>query len=187
MIIQITMINTIIITLIFTLITNLIITIITTLIITIIITIIITNIITLITTRWRTRPQRWQTWTTTAARPGFWRPPRSGILIFLFAFKNIVEYFGVFKVMDHLHHVHVHYFSPLSKFELFISIHTFSKLLACLLLRISYFFAFKIALIVFEYVLSALMEYLHHICTWAISHLCDVVLVFILLHQISKY
>ena len=80
MIIQIIMINTIIITLIFTLIT--------TLIITIIITIIITNIITLITTRWRTRPQRWQTWTTTAARPGFWRPPRSGILIFLFAFKE---------------------------------------------------------------------------------------------------
>ena len=31
-----------------------------------------------------------------------------------------------FMVMDHLHRVHVHYFSPLSKFELFISIHTFS-------------------------------------------------------------
>ena len=92
-----------------------------------------------------------------------------------------------FMVMEHLHRVHVHYFSPLSKFELFISIHTFSKLFACLLLRISYFFAFKMALIVFEYVLSALMEYLHHICTWAISHLCDVVLVFILLYHISKY
>ena len=70
MIIQIIMINTIIITLIFTLIT--------TLIITIIITIIITNIITLITTRWRTRPQRWQTWTTTLDLPDCWLPRLSG-------------------------------------------------------------------------------------------------------------
>ena len=134
-----------------------------------IITLIITLIITIIIIRWRTQPQRWQTWTTTAALPGFSRPPLSGILIFLFAFKFCGEYFGVF-----------YGYGPFSSnalglflaFVLFISIHTFARLPASLLLRILYFFAFMIALIVFEYVLSALMEYLHHMHLGNFPPLC---------------
>ena len=51
------------------------------------------------------------------------------LIMFLFDFKNLVEYLVSFMVMDHLHRMHLHYFSPLCCLLVFILLPGF--LLAC--------------------------------------------------------